>query len=469
MRELTMTFDRRRALAGIAAIGGTAGLMGGRLLAASGVPSRVVEPEDFAAIGDGRGDAAAAINAAIAELVQRGGGTLRLRSGKTYRLETTDPRTAATHPDYLSSIGLPPGAHDIVIDLNGAVLLQVADAHTIGSAFSFYNAPRLTPSVRPMRGTPQRGDSVVELAPGAQLPRVGSVVMLAAGNTTPEAFAPVAEMQIVSGISGRVVHFDRPLAKSYRPFAKAWFGAVPYGLFDLTDRSARNIALIGPGRIVNTRRRAGNLMQVLGLSVRGVSCEGRGGLALRGRDVEVIDCSARIQADWRKPIFRPVCCALDTGTSHATIRNFEASGGTGVTFLHLHEALADVEVSGLTIMNGNTYDPAAEGNGAISILGSSWNVTIDGATIVNNPQGWGIRAVKSSIGAGGNRNLKLRNITLAGDFRLAPVLIDDDAEVLLDNIDISRARIVPPRNAARKLEVKGARVKLGKVVDAPQG
>jgi hypothetical protein len=463
-----MTVTRRQTLASLAAASGAAALPADWLGAAP-VPSLVVEPEDFAQIADGRGDAAAAINSALGELARRGGGTLRFRRGKTYRLETSDPRTAATHPAYLASIGLPGGAHDIVIDLNGAVLLQVVDAYTIGSAFAIFNTPRLIGDVLPMRGTPQRGDGAVELAPGLAVPRAGSVVMLAAGNTTPGSFAPVAEMQVVSSVNGRTLHFDRPLAKSYHRFGRGPSGEAPFGLFDVTGRSLRNISLIGPGRIVNDKRRAGNLMQIVGLTVRNVTCEGRGGLAMRGRDLAMLDCSAEIRANWRQPIYRPICCGFDTGTSHARIRNFQADGGSGATYLHLHEALADIAVEGLSIVNGTTFDPAAEGNGAISILGSSWNVSIDGATIANNPQGWGIRAVQSSIGAGGNRALRLQNITLAGEFRLEPVLIDDDSDVLLGNIDVSRARVVPSRKGVRKLLLKGPRVKLGKVIDAPQG
>jgi hypothetical protein len=41
--------------------------------------------------------------------------------------------------------------------------------------------------------------------------------------------------------------------------------------------------------------------------------------------------------------------------------------------------------------------------------------------------------------------------------------------VLLGNIDVSRARVVPSRKGVRKLLLKGPRVKVGKVIDAPQG
>lgn len=364
---------------------------------------------------------------------------------------------------------MPAGARGIVIDLNGATLMQDIDAYTIGAAYPLYNTPERRHLVLPMRGTPRRGDTAVELTPGTPPPRPGTLVMLAAGNTVERYWSPVAEMQIVTEVNGAAVHFDRPLAKSYHPFGKAWFGgAMPYGLFDLTDLHARDIALVGPGRIVNDWRAAGYFPQVLGMRMAGVTCEGRAGMILRGRDLAVEDCLATIRADWNPRLYRPMNLAFDTGSSHVRVRNFTATAQEGMSFLHLHEALADVDIRGLRIVNTRTFDPRAEHPGAIDIRAGSWNVTIDGAHLTNNPQGAGITAIASELGAGGNRNLTLKNVVIDGDFLQYPVIVKDTDTVVIEGFDVSRATYRTPRHGKTKLNLLGPHIRASEVTgDGP--
>jgi hypothetical protein len=122
-----------------------------------------------------------------------------------------------------------------------------------------------------------------------------------------------------------------------------------------------------------------------------------------------------------------------------SVKNFTASGGSNMTFLHLHEGQANVSVSNLVIQNGTRFDPAGETPSAISILGSSWNVTIDRARIVNNPQGGAIAARQSPQAGAGNNGLILRDIVVDGQFRETPVVIVDDDTVRVEGLDLRNA------------------------------
>lgn len=423
--------SRRRALGWLAAGGGAA------LWPSSGTAqtsSMVVEAESFGKFGDAQGDAAPAINAAMAALVRSGGGTLRFRSGKTYLCDAIAGASARTSEAYRSSIALPPGARNIVFDLNGAIIRQVSDAMTFGAGYRLFNDRKVADTAVPLAASAKRGDQSVRLrASGAFVP--GQVCMLLAGNTVPNAYSPIAEMLVVSRVAGDTVWFDRPLRKDYRPR-----GNTPFGLIDATPVSASNIALLGPGRVINERRRTGNFLQILGMRMDGVSCEGRGGMGLRGRDITVTNCSASIEANWSKPVFRPYCLAFDTGTSDVTVRNFRASGGSNMTYLHLHEGQANARISNFVIENGIHFDPQGENDAAISILGASWNVAIDGATVVNNPQGAAITARESPAAGAGDVGLALSNIVVQGVFRQTPVVILEKHPFHIDGLDLRRAR-----------------------------
>jgi hypothetical protein len=422
--------SRREALTALAA-GSGALLWPWRALAAAGP---VVEPEQFGPIADERGDAAPAINAAIADLVSAGGGTLRFRSGKTYLLGSTVAATARSGEAFNASIGLPAGARNLVIDLNGATLRQVSDAFSIGTAYRMFNDRQVADSAVALAGTARRGDTSVRLRGNAR-PMPGAVVMLVAGNTLVNgAYAPMAEMAVIARAAGDRVWFDRPLRKDYIPH-----GNWPHGLIDVTALSLRNLAIVGPGRIVNTRRRVGNVLQANGLTMENVTCEGRGGMNLRGRDIVVTDCSAAIQADWKAPVYRPYCLAFDTGTSDVAVRNFHAAGGDNMAFLHLHEGQANVAVSDLVIENGTRTDPRGESPAAISILGGSWNVSIARARVVNNPQGSAIEARRSGAAQTAQSDLSLTDLAVEGWFRDSPVRIVADTG-RIDGLDLRRAR-----------------------------
>lgn len=432
--------SRRSAVALLAAAGGTAAVSPWLMSVARSASASVAVllAEQLGAVGDGRTDDAPALNRAIEVLAAQGGGILRLRQGATYVLGSIHPSSGQSSDSYRASICFPAGAHNITIDLNGATLLQAVDAYSLGVAYRMFNDRALRRQIIPIRGAPARGDSSFRVR-RADAPRIrkGGVYMLLSSNTVPPpvAYAPIAEIIVADRLEGTRIFTDRPLSKMHTTASEA-----PTGLLDLSGMHLRDLAIIGPGRIVNRFRRCGNLLQVMGLRLEGVTCEGRGGLTVRGRDLTITDCAAEIQANWAAPLFRPYCLALDTGTSHAAIRNFTATGGTNVTYLHLHEGLADVLVSGLRIDNGQTAMPGAENVGAISILSGSWNLTIEDAQITNNPEGPAIMARTTTLPVGGNRNLTLRRIKMAGTFRQGPVILIDGNPATLDGLDACEAQ-----------------------------
>jgi hypothetical protein len=429
------SLSRRRALGWLAA-GGGAALWPSSLLSQSA--ATVVEPEAFGHFGDGQGDAAPAINAAIAALARGDGGTLRFRSGKTYLLDATVDATAQTAEAYRSSIAIPPAAKDITFDLNGAVLRQVSDAMTFGCSYRLFNDRKVADTAIPLAAPASRGDASVHLRSTAAV-RPGMICMLVARNTLADKdYAPIAEMLVISRVEGNSVLFDRTLRKDYRPN-----GNWPFGLIDASAISAINIAIVGPGRVINDRRRASNLIQLLGARVQNVTFEGRGGLGLRGRDILVTDCSAAIQANWSPPVFRPFCLAFDTGSSDVRVHNFHATGGSNMTYLHLHEAQANVAVSGLSIRNGTLSDPHGEQQSAISILGGSWSVVIASTRVTNNPQGSAIEARRSGSAGTAQSELTLSNIAIDGQFRTTPVLVAaQDGSVRIDRLDLRGAHTI---------------------------
>lgn len=432
--------SRRDMLRQLAVPAGFAFAGGSALLRATPQASEagtVVEAEDFGGPAPVSGDAAPALRAALADLAGRGGGTLRLRTGKTYRLESIDPATRQLPSALQASIGLPAGSANINIDLNGATLLQVAVAATIGPGYRRFNDPQLASSVSEIAGEPRRGDRSVRLRSGSA-PAPGAVVMLVSGNTTPrrQTYLPVAEMLVVADASHGEVAFDRPLAKDHRRLA-----GMPTGLIDLSSDSVRNFAILGPGTVDNPHRHCGNLMQIMGLRIERVHCHARAGLLLRGRDIAMRDCTATVAADWSAPVIRPMCLALDTGTSNVTIERFRASGGSAMTYLHLHEGLADVSVTGLRIDNGSRHDPDGAIVAAVSIQGGSRNVTLSEVRIHANPQGPGLLARQFRPMGISNHGLTLRDVVLSGRFAGPALVVQDDASAVIENIDLRGARV----------------------------
>ncbi len=398
-------------------------------------PQPVMTPEMFGLIADGNGDATHAIDAAVEFLVGHGGGTLRFHPGKVYRLASDLSETKISNPAHAASIGLPAGASNLIFDLNGATLLQACDAYTFGAKYRLFNDAVMKRQIVRLAGRlPRRGDSSVLLSTNPGF-RVGDVVVLVSRNVTPQAYAPVAEMLTIGSIAGKVVNFVEPVSKDHETD-----GRELAGLIRITEHHVRNCAIIGPGTIVNQQRRAGNILQVIGFEMRNIRCEGRGGFNIRGRHVVVEDCVSLIQADWSAPVYRPYALAFDTGTTDVTVRNFVADGGDNVTYLHLHEGLADVDIANVTVRNGTRYDNAGEPVAAISIRGTSWNVTIDGVTITNNPQGPGIEARKSVVVRGGNRDLIIRNVRMEGSFRQRAFVLVDDEPAQVSALDLSAVR-----------------------------
>lgn len=381
----------------------------------------IMNPEMFGAVEDGAGDATGLLDSAIEFLTSHGGGTLRFASGKTYRLASVAPGTERLNRALAASIGLPPGTRNLTFDLNGCTLLQACDALTFGAKYRRFNDPPLRNTIKPILGPwPRRGDRAVQLAEMAEF-QGGDVVMLVSCNVASRPiYTPVAEMLVIEAVNGNMITFTETLSKDHEPD-----GENLIGLIRLNDDSIRNCAIVGPGTIVNHQRRCGNVTQVIGFRMSKVKCEGRGGMVIRGRHIVVEDCISIINANWSEPLYRPYALAFDTGTSEVKVRNFVADGGDNITYLHLHEGLADVLVRNVKIRNGTQYDSRAPAVAAVSILGTSWNVWIDDVTIVNNPQGPGLVARESAVVARGNRELRIEKLRLEGNFRTRALLVRD--------------------------------------------
>jgi hypothetical protein len=421
---------RRRLLAGMAASSGLLAMRGSS--AVPGAGPQAITPEMF---GDVAGDAAPAIAAALEFAAANDGTTIRFTAGKTYRLASWRRGSDVSDASYRASIALPPRLRNITLDLNGATLLQACDAHTFGALYRMFNDRVMRASAIPLRALPGRGAKQAVLAGPADL-RAGSVVMLVSSRTYAGAYAPIAELLEVAEVNGNAVRFASPVRKSH-----VGSRSDPLGLIDITDHHIRDCRLVGPGRIVNRYRRAGTVLQANGFAMAGIQVAGRGGFILRGRGIHLSDCSAQIRADWSAPVFRPYAIGFDTGTSEASIAGFRADGGDNMTYLHLHEGLADIAVTDLTIVNGTKAAADGERVAAVSILGQSDDVSLTRIRIENNPQGPAIEARFAPTVKRGNHGLQLRDLVVSGTFAGAAVVIDDSDPTVLDNVDLSGARV----------------------------
>jgi hypothetical protein len=398
------------------------------------LPQDVMSPEMFANVGDNVGDSVPGIASALEFVAANGVRTLRLRNGHTYRLESWTPGSDISNEAGKASIALPPAMRGVTIDLNGATLLQACDATTFGAKYRMFNDRTMRNMALRLRDLPRVGARQVVLASQANL-GPGSLVMLVSASTVERVYAPIAEMLEISSVDGNTVSFETPVRKKHIATK-----AGPAALIDISDHHIRDCRLIGPGTVVNRYRRAGNVLQALGFDMDQIEAVGRGGFILRGRGIRVRGCSARIQANWSAPVYRPYAVGFDTGTSDASIAGFSGNGGDNVTFVHLHEALADITISGLTIVNGTTPARGGKYVGAISILSLSDNVRIEGVRIDNNPQGPAIEARSSQVLNGGNEGLHLRNIVVRGEFAGAALVVRDARPAALEAIDMRGAR-----------------------------
>lgn len=399
------------------------------------LPQTVMTPEMFGSIADNSGDAVPVIASAIAFVAANRVTTLRFRNGRTYRLASWIRGTDASWDSYRASIALPAGLQGVTLDLNGATLFQACDAMTFGAAYRFFNDPVMRSHILPVEALPHRGEQRITLRAPATL-RPGAMAMLISRNTTGNDYAPIAEMLQVKFISGRSIEFETPVRKDHEAAMDD-----PVGLLDISDHHIRDCRIVGPGCVVNHHRRAGTILQAFGFTMSHLEVVGRGGFNVRGRGLVINQCRAKIQADWSKPLYRPYAIALDTGTSEATIKGFQADGGTNVAFVHLHEALTDVVVRDLHIVNGTEAMLGAEYVGAISILSISQNVLIERARIVNNPEGPAIEARYFTGSERGNAGLVLRDIEIAGVFAGSALVVNDANVATLDGIDLTKARL----------------------------
>jgi hypothetical protein len=443
---------RRRLLAGIAASGGLLAVRGSSAVPVAG--QRIVTPEMFGDIADGAGDAAPAIAAALAFAAEQGAQVIRFTPGKTYRLASWARGSDVSSGSYRASIALPPRLRNLTFDLNGATLLQACDAMTFGALYRMFNDETMRASAIRLRALPAPGAKQAALARPSGL-RPGSIVMLVSSRTYAPVYTPIAELLEVAEASGDSVRFASAVRKAHiAPKSD------PLGLIDITDHHIRDCRLIGPGRIVNRYRRAGSVFQAFGFAMSRIDVVGRGGFIVRGRGLTIGDCSAQIQADWSAPVFRPYAIGFDTGTSEASIAGFHADGGSNMTYLHLHEGLADIAVSDLTIINGTRPDPAGAHQAAISILGQSDNVSLSRIRIANNPQGPAIEARLAPAVSRGNHGLQLRDIVVSGTFAGAAVVVNDSDPAVLDNVDLSNARL---SRGTRLLQISGGSHRLAAV------
>lgn len=397
--------------------------------------NKLVSPEMFGA-PNGNRDSALAINAALDFLVAQGGGTLRFIENKTYELSTIADDTGLSSQNVRASIGFPPKATGVRIELNGCILKQACDAFSIGVRYRLFNDDVLSKNVERITGRPARGDRSVTTVTDSRL-KAGSVVVLVSGNLSPNAYTPNAEMLLVDQVDGNNVSFTEPLAKDYHDDLHS-----PFGIIDVSEHHIRDCSLHGPGRIINTQRRCGNITQSFGFDMRNVSAEGRGGFSIRGRHLSVSGCRALIEADWHKPVYRPYALAFDTGTCFVAVDDFTSDGGANVAYLHLHEGLSDVEIANCYFKNGTQHDDMAETVGVISLRSTSARVSIRNVTIINNPQGPAIDARRSALVNGGDVDLIIADLTIKGRFRQRPMSIVENDPVELTGVDQSDARIV---------------------------
>jgi hypothetical protein len=428
-----LTFRRRTALAG----GGlTAGLIALGVSRLRGSQQTIIRPEDIARAADGD-DAAPMIQAAIDRVAAAGGGTVRLTGGKTYPLRAIARGTDISQPFYRASLAIPPRAANVTIDLNGATLEQQSDAFTFGAAYRMFNDEAMQKMRQPLGYTPSRGDTSIRVRNPAAFPP-GSRVMLVSGNIYPreappgraKPYTPVAEMFTVTGARSGEIMLDRAVQKDHS-IARG----KDTGLIDISQHHAQNIRLIGPGTVINRYRRAGAFRQIFGFTMDKVAYQGSGGFSIRGRDLAVTDCSARIIRGQNEGV-QPYALAFDTGSNDIRVERFTAIGEP-FCYIHLHEGLSNVLLSDIEIENAWQPDPNWVKVAAISIMGLSWNVDLENITVVNNPQGVGIGARESAGMNGGNFGLTMHDITLRGRFKNPALQIDDRIPAHVSGLDIS--------------------------------
>jgi hypothetical protein len=429
----TGSMPRRRALAGIAAapfaLAG-AGVIGGRACAA--VERPVLLPDDFRR-ADNATDDARPIQAAIERAAALGGATIRLTPGKVYRLESIAAGSEVSSRNFRSSLALPPRAEGVTLDLNGATLLQVADAFTFGTRFRMFNDRVMERTRIAATAVPVVGADFVDLAAAGGL-GPGSRVMLVAGNISRRAYIPIAEMFAVTAVEGNRIFLDRPIGKDHALAEGSLTGAI-----DITDHYAGGFALLGPGKIVNEHRRAGHLVQLDGCVLRDVEFEGCGGFSLRGRNLTVENHTVSIAGSPGRGR-RPYALAFDTGSSEIVVDGL-AARGRDFCYLHLHEGLRDVRLRNVVIRNGTRREQEWGGPAAISLLGLSWQVRMTGIRIHGNPQGAGLVARASGALPYGNHDLVLEDISLSGEFRQHAVIVDDPNVVQVAGLDVSQASV----------------------------
>lgn len=421
-------------------------------------PTDVMTPEMFGEIADNVGDAVPPINAALRFLADAGGGTLRFVKGKTYRLESFDSTSRRSFESYDASIVFPGNARNLRLELNDCILSQACDAYTIGAGYSLFTERPVMQHLLELSNPLRRGDRETLLKRPADGLKPGDMVMLVAGNTFRSDravnYAPIAEMLVVDAISGRRISFTDPVAKYYSND-----GRNPFGLLPANDISIRDCAVIGPGSIINRYRRTGNVMQAYGFELRGVKSLGRGGFALRGRKISAIENEAYLHPDWSKPLFRPYALAIDMGSCEILIDGLKADGGSSIAILHFHEGIADLVARNITIRNG-TQRMADQPWACVSILSTSWNVSVSDVTIINNPDGAGLEARSTQANGLGNENLTLSNIRFEGSFRRFPLIIQDTNKPKITAIDFTQVRKAPQN---RMMVVLGSSPDLSKI------
>jgi hypothetical protein len=425
-----LAIPRRAALVGLVGGGLAAGLAVVSASRLRGSQQSVIRPEDFARSADG-GDAAPMIQAAIDHAAASGGGRIRLTAGKTYPLRAIAPGSDVTSDNFRASLAIPADAANITFDLNGATLQQQSDAFTFGSAYRLFNDQVMRQTLRPLGYTPARGDTSIRV-PDPSAYRAGSRIMLVSGNISQQAYTPIAEMFAVVGVKGDTILLDRPVSKDH-----GLARGDRVGIIDITRNSASNISLLGPGRILNPYRRAGNLMQVFGLTMSRVDFQGAGGFLLRGRNLAVSDC--RVTITRAAGSSRPYALAFDTGSNDITVDRFTAIGEP-FCYIHLHEGLSNVRLSDIVVRNQwRAFPDEDRPVAAISILGLSWNVALDNVEIVNNSEGPAIESRLANAARGGNSGLAIKNVVVRGNFRGKPVVLDDPDSALVENLDVSQA------------------------------
>ncbi|MFO1038137.1 MAG: glycosyl hydrolase family 28-related protein [Geminicoccaceae bacterium] len=261
---------------------------------------------------------------------------------------------------------------------------------------------------------------------------VGDIIYLRTGSTLNNAaISPDCELNKVEAINGGVITLKwpttKPYAQEYYPSGSSGISsrtgggnAAPCGIANVNDRVIENIIIRGlkyeGSSSGNGDLQAISLWSVLNAKLIGCNITyNKNGLGSRdARHVDIIDITWEHLGTFISNASYFV--GPSTGCSDWRILNFRTNSPT-VSYLHLHEGVANIEIGDFRIRNG---DSAGQVTGMVDMTTRTYDInmhdgSIDFAGTGTNP----MINIDAACGGGGRiRNIKItRQASAANDVR----------------------------------------------------